>query len=152
MRKMNRAYARKRKLNQLAGDVIANPVLHAFANSDLRRQIDALKTDAGLHAMLGAKREAVILVTGQLLWIAYNLAHKNMPESPDTQILLVTSNALDDVMRDVLTIDDVRATLQSGLAAANRVLDQHTPEQIALTWVKFENHMQDLVARMQQAN
>ncbi len=90
----------------------------------VQRDVRGLQIDAGLHCWTGNNAGTMVNTCGRLLYIvafAANAAGVS-PDHPDLRIMRGMSEALGDLADDLDAIERHRASIQSGLAAIDRLL------------------------------
>lgn len=114
----------RRKHAALHGNPIYQATVRQRINADLQR----LTTAAGLHAHLGDDATALANSMGRVIFVVAHAArHHGLHEAPEARILASTANALADVVEQPATLQQHRASIISGLAAAQRLLPKlHT--------------------------
>lgn len=90
----------------------------------VQRDVRGLQIDAGLHCWAGNDASTLVNKCGRLLYIvAFAAKEAGLPEHhPDFRILRGTSEALGDLAEDLSAIERHRASIQSGMAAIDRLL------------------------------
>lgn len=90
----------------------------------VQRDVRGLQIDAGLHCWTGNNAGTMVNICGRLLYIvafAANAAGVS-PDHPDMRIMRGMSEALGDLADDLDAIERHRASIQSGLAAIDRLM------------------------------
>jgi hypothetical protein len=108
----------------------AGEALAALIIKDLR----GLQIDAGLHAWTGQDGANMCNLAGRLCFIAAAAGSASGvdADSPDMRIVRGMAEALGDLAADLESIELHRASLQSGLAAVDRILAKCTVVNVAL--------------------
>lgn len=151
-------YARKQALRQRAAEHIAAQRAEqqriadqAAAEDALRAQIladiQSLALNASIHAWNGEDAQPMINKVGRLLYVVAFAADQAGvdAEHPDMRILRGTAGALESFAADQKHVDRYRASLQSGLAAINRLLPRCNDMHLLLGAAALEGKL-DLMA------
>ena len=128
-------YARKQALRERAAAYIAaqrikqqrmteEAAIEETIRAQILSDIRSLAVDAGIHAWTGADAPPMINKAGRLLYVVAFAADQAGvdAEHPDMRILRGTAGALEAFAADQQHVDRYRQSLQSGLAAINRLL------------------------------
>jgi hypothetical protein len=109
-----------RKTTRRAG----NPVEQAVRKAGLQRDIAELLTMADMHATWGNAPAQAIDRCGRVMFIvAYAAGRCRIPDdTPEVRILRGMANAVHELAQDHNSLDQHRATLSSGLQAAQRLM------------------------------
>lgn len=128
MTRKTSAYGRKlaqRDAWQQERAMFAHPVTHAMVRVQIQNDIARLRTAAGLHTFMGGNEAMVVNLIGRLTYIVCHAARAHgLDHLPEARILASTVNVLGDMRDNTSTLDQQRATLIAGLAAADRLLPQ----------------------------
>jgi hypothetical protein len=102
-----------------------NKIAEAVLLTKIRADIDALRTQAELHAFIGGNCPELINKVGRLVYIVCFAAGEHaMGEWPEARILAGTANALAELHEQHASLERQRATLIAGLAAAERLMPE----------------------------
>lgn len=121
----------KRQMLALQGNPIARAVeksRQAGAAQELAdrilRDVRGLQIDAGLHTWTGNNASTMVNLGGRLLYIvAFAATAARVPtDHPDLRIMRGMSEALGDLASNLDDIERHRGSIQSGLAALDRLL------------------------------
>lgn len=119
--KKTTAYARKRKHTAPR----LNPLVVSAVRSQVSRSITELATSAGLHGMIGDNIPNLLNQAGRLCFIACHAASAcGFSEAPEVRILRGTAESLGDVNANPESLERLRGSINSGIAAAQRLLPQ----------------------------
>lgn len=128
MTRKTSSYGRKLARRDAFGAIrhmAVNPVTEALVRQQIDADIERLRTAAGLQAFMGGDGAQVINLVGRLTYIVCHAAgHHGLGELPEARILAGTANALGDMRDNSTGLEQARATLIAGLAAADRLLPQ----------------------------
>lgn len=128
----------------------------AVFQSKAKKELGALKTDAGLHAFAGADAEKLVNICGRLIFVTAFAVGKARLGGPDARILVGAASALGDLFERPHELEAHRATIQGGLKAIDRLLpglgEAHLAHGIAVLEVMLAspegltlNHIRDLL-------
>jgi len=121
-----------------------NPIALAVARAQARKAFDALKTDAGLHAHIGANRNATIATAGRWLWVVAQAALARgltVRTCPDLNIVEGASSAVGDLYLNNDPLDRHRAAIVSGLAAAQRLEAVLTTQELMAAALELDRQL-----------
>lgn len=105
--------------------LLINPVTKALVRKCIEQDIERLRVAANLHAHMGGDANALLNLTGRMVYIVgYAAGKAGLGESPDGRILSGTGNALGDLHAQPGTLEAQRQTILSGLAAIDRLMPQ----------------------------
>lgn len=128
MSKKTTAYARKRAHHdawQRVRHKAINPVTEAVVRSNIKADIERLRTGAQLHAFIGDDGRALADLAGRLIYIMCHAARVHgLEHTPEARILAGTANALGDLAQGDAGMEACRGTIISGLAAIDRLMPQ----------------------------
>lgn len=114
-----RAQRRASKGSSLTG----NPVMRAALRQQVEENIERLRTRAGLHAYTGEDATAVAEAVGSLVYmVAHAAGARGLGDTPEAGVLRGCAGALADVAATPAALEQQRAAIVSGLAAAERLL------------------------------
>ena len=99
--------------------------------SKAKKEIEALKTSAGLHAFMGADAEKLVNTTGRLIFVTAFAVGKARLGSPDARILIGAASALGDLFARPHELEAHRSTIQGGLEAIDRLMPYLSEAQLA---------------------
>lgn len=100
-----------------------NPVMQAALRQQVEDCILRLRTRAGLHAYAGEDAAAVAEAMGSLVFmVAHAAGACGLGSSPEAGVLRGCARALADVAATPAALEQQRAAIVSGLAAAERLL------------------------------
>lgn len=97
----------------------------------IRQDIEALKTEAGLHAYLGEDTAKLLNSAGRVLFITAFAIGKAKVTDPDVNIILGASSALGDVFSLPASLEQHRPAICAGILAAGRLLPKLTEDDLA---------------------
>lgn len=124
-RELRRAKARAKPAAHQQKRRASNPIEGAIFKMRLSNDLAALRTGAGLHAFMGADAMELCHLTGRLIYITAFAVGKqwgDATDNPDIRILLGAANALGDLMERPQDLERHRGSIQSGLAAIDRLM------------------------------
>lgn len=138
-----RTLTRRRRAMSRAHQLIGNPVTQAVLESQLKRVLAELQTEAGLQAYIGGDAKTIIKRVGKLCIVANNTAAEcgMSPESPDVRIIAGMAGALQDLTRPGEDVERHRGALRSGLAACQRILSRASIWQAGKAFMLAENYI-----------
>jgi len=121
--------------------------VEANIRAQILADVRSLALDASIHAWTGDAPQPMINKAGRLLYmVAFAADQAGIDaEHPDMRILRGTAGALEAFAEDQQHIERYRQSLQSGLAAINRLLPHCTDIQLLLGAAALENKL-DLMA------
>lgn len=92
----------------------------------IAKDLAHLRTEAGLHAFMGADAAALCNMTGRLIYITAFAVGKQWGDTdhPDARILLGAASALGDLMEHPSDLERHRSAIQSGLGAIDRLMPE----------------------------
>ncbi len=93
----------------------------------IAKDLAHLRTEAGLHAFMGADAGALCNLTGRLIYItAFAVGRQwgEATENPDARILLGAASALGDLMEHPGDLERHRGAIKSGLGAIDRLMPE----------------------------
>lgn len=100
-----------------------NPVALAVVRSQIKADIERLRTAAGLHAHIGAGAPEILSLVGRLTYIVCHAAgKKGLGDTPEARIIAGTANALGDLAAQHDSLEQQRATIIAGLGAVDRLM------------------------------
>ncbi len=99
--------------------------------SKAKKEIEALKTSAGLHAFMGADAEKLVNTCGRLIFVTAFAVGKARLGSPDARILIGAASALGDLFARPHELEAHRSTIQGGLEAIDRLMPHLSEAQLA---------------------
>ena len=110
---------RRASKDALLGSPVTRAALRQRVEGDLMR----LRTRAGLHAYTGDDAVAVADAMGRLIFtVAHAAGLDDLRETPECNVLRGCAGALADVAATPASLEQQRAAIVSGLAAAERLL------------------------------
>ena len=120
-----------------------NPIAAAVMKASVLKTVHQLKADAELQALFGDAAEALIQHSGQLLFAAAHAAELNkLPaDMPELRIMRGMAHALGQLAEDRSTLEQHRGSIQSGLAAIERVLPKLTAWGLGLGLIECERRV-----------
>lgn len=115
--KKTTTYARKRAVQERQAQ-------HVTLATLIKADLQSLQTDAGIHTWTGDNGAKMVNLSGRLCFITAYAAKASgfAVDHPDIRIVRGMASALGDMAADLDGIERYRASLQSGLAAINRLL------------------------------
>lgn len=115
--------------------------------------IRSLAVDAAIHAWNGEDAPPMINKAGRLLYVVAFAADQAGvdAEHPDMRILRGTAGALEAFAADQQHVDRYRASLQSGLAAINRLLPRCNDMHLLLGAAALEGKLDLMTAPVREA-
>lgn len=92
----------------------------------IRADVQSLQVNAGIHTYTGAHAANTINLTGRLCFIVAAAATEAgfTPDHPDMRIIRGLASSLGDLAANHHSLGQHRASLQSGLAAVDRLLPE----------------------------
>lgn len=149
---------RTRRAMSPARALVGHPVTQAVMESQLKRVLAELQTDAGLQAYIGGNAKTVIKRVGMLCFVADNCVRARglPPDNGDVRVLGGLASTLMDLTRPGEDVERHRGALRSGVAACQRILqdtDTWTAGQafvIAADYVHRPAAMAQVVQQAQQ--
>jgi hypothetical protein len=120
-----RAAAKAKPVKHRKGYRASNPIEGVVFKMRIAKDVERLRTGAGLHAFMGADAEALCNLTGRLIYItafAVGKQYGEATDNPDARILLGAASALGDLMDHPKDLERHRGAIQSGLAAIDRLM------------------------------
>lgn len=110
-----------RKLKQ--GALRPHPLIIAAVRSQVRKSIEQLTTSASLHGMIGENPAMVANQAGRLCFVVCHAAQAcGYADAPEVSILRGTAESLGDIVASPQSLDRLRGSINSGIAAAQRLL------------------------------
>lgn len=121
--------------------------VEAHIRAQILADIRSLALDASIHAWNGEDPQPMINKAGRVLYLVAFAADQAGvdAEHPDMRILRGTAGALESFASDQEHMDRYRKSLQSGLAAINRLLPNCSDMHLLLGAAALENKL-DLMA------
>lgn len=115
--------------------------------------IRSLAVDAGIHAWSGEDAQPMINKAGRLLYVVAFAADQAgiAADYPDMRILRGTAGALEAFAADQQHVDHYRASLQSGLAAINRLLPRCDDMHLLLGAAALEGKLDLMTSPVREA-
>lgn len=99
------------------------PVHVATVRARIEADVQRLMTAAGLHCHIGDDPHQLANLFGRVVYIVCHAARAHgLHETPEARILAGSANALADVVQTPAQLDQHRASITSGMAAAQRLL------------------------------
>ena len=115
---------RTRRAMSRARALVGHPVTQAVMESQLKRVLAELQTDAGLQVYIGGDAKTIVKRAGMLCFVANNCAAARglPPDNGDVRILAGMASTLMDLTRAGENVERHRGALRSGVAACQRIL------------------------------
>lgn len=119
--KKSTPYGRKKSRDQIAQ---ANQRKHEMTLAKFKEELRGMQIDAGVHTWAGADGQRMVDLCGRLIYITLFAAVRAGFQAvhPDVRIVRGMSEALADLAADTDAIERYRPSLQSGLAAIDRLI------------------------------
>lgn len=100
-----------------------HPLIIAVVRSQIRRSIEQLTTSASLHGMIGENPAMVANQAGRLCFIVCHAASAcGYAYWPEVSILRGLAESLGDIVASPSSLERLRGSINSGIAAAQRLL------------------------------
>lgn len=100
-----------------------HPLIIAAVRSQIRASIEQLTTSASLHGMIGENPAMVANQAGRLCFIVCHAASAcGYADAPEVSILRGTAESLGDIVACPDSLERLRGSINSGIAAALRLL------------------------------
>lgn len=117
-----------------------NPVTAAILKSQIQRDVRSLKTDAMLHALIGANDAKLIDNAGRMAYITADAARASQisETDPDMRILHGMARALGELANGDGDRELHRLSISSGLTAAERLLPRCSVWAIGTAAIKLD--------------
>lgn len=117
--KKSTAHGRKLKRNPAR----PHPLVIAAVRSQVRKSIEQLTTSASLHGMIGDNPAMVANQAGRLCFVVCHAASAcGYADAPEVSILRGTAESLGDIVACPASLERLRGSINSGIAAAQRLL------------------------------
>lgn len=117
--KKTSTYARKKAVQQRQDE-------HEYLLAVIMRDLRGLQIDAGIHTWTGNDGAKMVTLAGRLCYITAFAAQRAgyQADYPDVRIVRGMAEALADLAADLDNVERYRLSIQSGLAAIDRLLPQ----------------------------
>lgn len=138
--------ARERTANYLAAQAMHKKIETSLCHQ-IRQDVRSLQIRAGIHSFTGQDAYNLLNLSGRLCFITLAAAASAGfdADHPDMRIVRGMAEAMGDLRADTLKIERHRPSIQSGLAAIDRLLVDC--DDIALIFAAA--HLDDLLSRPQ---
>lgn len=117
--KKTSTYARKKAVQQRQDE-------HEYLLALIKQDLRGLQIDAGIHTWTGNDGAKMVTLTGRLCYITAFAAQRAgyQADHPDVRIVRGMAEALADLAADLDNVERYRPSIQSGLAAIDRLMPQ----------------------------
>ena len=117
--KKTSTYARKKAVQQRQDE-------HEYLLALIKQDLRGLQIDAGIHTWTGNDGAKMVTLTGRLCYITAFAAQRAgyQADHPDVRIVRGMAEALADLAADLDNVERYRSSIQSGLAAIDRLMPQ----------------------------
>ncbi|MDD0817180.1 hypothetical protein PSQ39_21275 [Curvibacter sp. HBC28] len=121
-------------------EALGSPVGIAALQSEIAKNIAALRVNAGLATWLGADPAKLLGELGQLLFMTCYCINQGWgdPEYADVNIMMGMAESLGDIQIANWRLEELRPSLQVGMLALQRVMDTMGPLQLATGAVQLQ--------------